>query len=106
MPKSTPWGPAQSQRKLADGITLYTTASHGGIQLSNERYSRMPVLETPYSKNGWYEEDVDWAFVALTYPEAFNPEAIEAARNTLQWAYEGRYRWISKYGYNPYQPVV
>jgi hypothetical protein len=58
---STPWGPAQSVRMLAQGIALVSTAGHGGIKLSPERQAQMPAScrTTPYSSGGWYEEDCD-----------------------------------------------
>jgi hypothetical protein len=58
---ATPWGPSQSVTELAHGITLVTTAGHGGIKLSPERQAQMPAScrQTPYSEGGWYEEDCD-----------------------------------------------
>ena len=75
MPKITtsPWGKVQDQREIADGITKVSTASHGGLLLSPERYAKMPasMKATAYSGEGWYEEEADWALVATVFPEAF-----------------------------------
>jgi hypothetical protein len=57
MAVKTPWGPSQTERVIADGITLYTTASHGGILLSPERNARVP--EYMRNSSGWYEEDCE-----------------------------------------------
>ena len=94
----TPWGIAQTQTELRDkaekltGIHHVTTSSHGGYFVEKPLYDTMKVKETPYSKNGFFEEDCDWAFVAITFPYAFTPEYIQAAHNTLHHAYNGRYR--------------
>lgn len=86
--KSTPWGIAQSQRSIADGITTYSTASHGGIELSEERLAAMPAALReflPFSgQPGWYEEDVDWSIVALAFPEAFDAKTVRSAVSTAE----------------------
>jgi hypothetical protein len=37
----------------------------------------------PFAGEGWYEEDIDWAIVALAFPEAFTPEERGAAKRTI-----------------------
>jgi hypothetical protein len=68
-PQSSPWGKVQDKRELAPGIWSVSTAGHGGIKLSRERNAGMP----DYMRNegGWYEEDCEWAKVAVFYPIAF-----------------------------------
>lgn len=85
---SSPWGLVQSQKELAPGIVQVETASHGGIYLDPERYAQMPapMKTTGYSANGWYEEDCDWALVALQFPDAFDVRALACAK-----ALVGRY---------------
>jgi hypothetical protein len=85
----SPWGAVQTATELAPGITSVTTASHGGIKLSAARYAKMPKAfkSTPYSSGGWYEEDCDWAMVAVTFPEAFSAEAVQAAKRTIAFTY-------------------
>ena len=34
--------------------------------------------------SGWYEEDCDWARVALAFPERFTPEDVAQAQQTLR----------------------
>ena len=53
----TPWGPAQHVERLADGIELVSTPSHGGIKLSAPRLGAMPP--TARTDDGWYEEDCE-----------------------------------------------
>lgn len=82
---SSPWGTIQNVTQLAPGIWLVSTASHGGIKVSDQRLATMHPdwRQTAYSSNGWFEEDCDWALVALSFPDAFKPEDIEAARRTV-----------------------
>lgn len=64
MPKdiATPWGMSDGYEVIADGITFYTTPSHGGIHLSPERIAQLPKgLSNFLNNRAWWEEDVDWA---------------------------------------------
>jgi hypothetical protein len=69
MGTSTPWGTADHSERLAVGIMQYSTPGHGGIHLSKTRQEAMPVAFR--TDGGWYEEDCDWALVAVVWPEAF-----------------------------------
>lgn len=86
--KSTPWGISQSHHRIADGINSYSTASHGGIELSEERLAAMPAALREFlpfaGLRGWYEEDVDWSIVALAFPEAFDAKTVYAAVSTAE----------------------
>lgn len=96
MSTPTPWGPAQSEKTIAPGITSYTTAGHGGIHLTMERVQAMPAALraiTPYAHNErdplnecgrWYEEDCDWALVALAFPEHFDDYSLLCAVQTVR----------------------
>jgi hypothetical protein len=81
----SPWGIIQDSWELAPGIWFVSTPSHGGIRLSPERYAQMPdaMKATAFSHSGWYEEDADWAMVAVTFPEAFSVADLAAAKLTL-----------------------
>lgn len=74
----TPWGPAQDIKELAEGILDIGTASHGGIKLDAARNAIVP--ESFRRAGGWYEEDCEWALVAMVFPEAFSEKDREAAR--------------------------
>ena len=83
----TPWGAAQHVREVAPGITRYDTASHGGYHLSSERVAEMPEplrKFQPWAGPNWYEEDCDWAVVALAFPQFFPADAIPAALATIK----------------------
>ena len=83
----TPWGPSQTESVIAPGIINYETASHGGIWLSRNRIDEMPhyMRGHTWGSNGdhWYEEDNDWGFVALSWPQYFTERQLDAARQTI-----------------------
>lgn len=88
----TIWGESDYKKEYAEGITFYGTPSHGGFYLAPDKLGKInPVAfsggEYESFRNnrraGWFEEDCDWAFVALAFPELFPSEEIEAAKNTL-----------------------
>ena len=70
MATQTPWGAAQSSKKLAVGVMVYGTASHGGIHLSTKKNALVHYVWRDL--DGWYEEDCGWAIVAVTFPELFS----------------------------------
>lgn len=74
---STPWGTAQYANRYASGIISYGTAGHGGFHLSLTRNKQ--VHKAWRAIDGWYEEDCDWAIVAVTFPEAFHADIVEMA---------------------------
>ncbi|MDH4275685.1 MAG: hypothetical protein OEW08_11640 [Gammaproteobacteria bacterium] len=85
----TPWGWSQTIEQIADGIQFISTAGHGGIRLSVERNREMP--DYLRIQSGWYEEDVDWARVAIAFPQYFKKQEmlpIELVRNWLPDEYE------------------
>jgi len=82
---SSPWGHIQTRETLAPGIVAVTTASHGGIWLSWSRHKQVKERFGPTFAGGpWYEEDCDWARVAVTFPEAFTADAVAAAEATIR----------------------
>jgi len=87
--KTSPWGEIQHVTQIADDIWQVDTASHGGLKVSDQRLAAMPahLRTTPYSQNGWFEEDCDWAFVAVCFPDAFKPEYVVVARQTMARCY-------------------
>lgn len=89
---NSPWGAVQHITQLAEGIVMIDTASHGGIKVSDDLLAKMPeaLRRTPYSGGGWFEEDCDWAFVAVCFPDAFKAEHVEMARKTIAMTYPNR----------------
>ena len=46
MPKTlthTPWGWTREIQELAEGVLRVTTAGHGGLKLSRERWEELPA---------------------------------------------------------------
>jgi hypothetical protein len=77
----TPWGTSQRQKKIASGITFYETARHGGFKVSPEKTQEMPPCLR--NKDGWYEEDCEWAKVALSFKDLFTEPELVAAKELL-----------------------
>ena len=87
MATSTPWGPSQTSEQIARGIMSYTTAGHGGIHLSPGRRMEMPEKfrnEPTFAGGNWYEEDCDWALVAVCFPQYFSEKQVESAKGILR----------------------
>lgn len=78
---NTPWGPSQGATIYAEGVVSHTTAGHGGFKLSAERNARVhPML---CRDSGFYEEDAEWAIVALTFPDLFTVFERKCADKTI-----------------------
>ncbi|MDZ7927846.1 MAG: hypothetical protein U5L46_12575 [Agrobacterium sp.] len=88
MPCSTPWGTSQHATIYADGIVLHATSGHGGFHLSPARNAI--VLDALSNTSGWYEEDAEWAIVALTSPDLFTTYERTCADDTIRnnWPFE------------------
>lgn len=87
---STPWGGSQMALIYAEGIVAHSTAGHGGFHLSPERNDKIHLAlrkEVP-----WYEEDAEWAIVAISFPDLFTAyersTADKTIRNTWPAAWE------------------
>lgn len=79
---NTPWGVSQGGTLHAEGVTAYSTAGHGGFRLSAERNINVhPMLR---SAGGWYEEDAEWAIVAITFPHLFTAFERRCAEKTIK----------------------
>jgi Domain of unknown function (DUF7007) len=91
---NTPWGPSQTAEEILPGVTEVTTAGHGGIALSMERFKAMPQVlrdwRSSYSPRGWYEEYCDWIVPVL----AFAAEFVEAGQEARVRAAVKRAGWL------------
>ncbi len=82
MSASTPWGASQMAVIYADGVIAHSSAGHGGFHLSADRNGKVhPLLrkDTP-----WYEEDSEWAIVALSFPDLFTAYERSMAERTIR----------------------
>ena len=82
---ATPWGVAEDVEVVAEGIVRVTTPSHGGFYLSEDRDRQVPseLKSDRYCPLRWYEEDCEWAAVAVTFPEFFSRRELNLAHRTL-----------------------
>lgn len=87
----TPWGPSQGGTLYAEGITLHSTAGHGGFKLSADRNVH-PMLR---AAGGWYEEDECWAIVAFTFPQLFTALERRHAERTIKDSWPRAWEAIS-----------
>ncbi|MBB4103105.1 DUF7007 domain-containing protein [Allorhizobium borbori] len=82
MSASTPWGGSQMAVIYADGVVAHSTAGHGGLHLSPARNAKVhPLLR---KDSPWYEEDCEWAIVALSFPELFTGYERSTAEKTIR----------------------
>ena len=83
---SSPSGPIQTVTPLGPDAVSVTTASHGGLRISLSALTRLPaaIRETAYSRDGWFEEDCDWALPYLA--PGLDAHEPDAARGAEVWA--------------------
>lgn len=99
---NTPWGRSQYKEDIAEGITFYATASHGGLKVKCKLNRQIP--EYMRCSDGWYEEDCDWARVAVIFPEHFvksYSQALDTFKNWDPEAYE-KYFGVTLHPENSY----
>jgi len=91
---STPWGPSQGATVFAEGIACHSTAGHGGFQLAGDRNAKVdPRLR---NSNGWYEEDAEWAIVAITFPNLFTSFERRCADRTVRDSWPDEFETITE----------
>ena len=78
----TPWGRAQSKESFGPGISLYSTAGHGGFKVCKKQNAMIP--DYMRINDGWYEEDCDWAIVVTIFCERFKEKDIISAKDCLK----------------------
>lgn len=79
---STPWGVSQMAVIYACGVVAHSTAGHGGYHLTSDRIAKIhPLLRKDIP---WYEEDCEWAIVAMSFPELFTGYERSMAEKTIR----------------------
>lgn len=86
----TPWGLSDDAgTEEAPGIVWFTTPGHGGYRLSPARQERVkqlfPEFDT-FAGGPWYEEDQDWAVVALAFADELTKDKPALLRGAIQTA--------------------
>lgn len=74
----------------ADGLLRTGTGGHGGYRVSKELVATMPpVLRGPLDEDGfaWYEEDCEWALLALGLPQFFTTGELASAKKSAKSTY-------------------
>ena len=82
MAAGTPWGSSQLATIYGPSVIAHSTASHGGFHLSPDR-NRL-IDPTLRKDSPWYEEDCEWAIVALTFPNLFTAYERRCADETIR----------------------
>jgi hypothetical protein len=85
--KHTIWGYPQDIKPVEglEGVAWVSTSSHGGYVLSDERADELAekfpdVVPFAGSRNHW-EEDCDWVYVVLTWPDFFPEQQAKEAKH-------------------------
>ena len=82
MTANTPWGGSQMAVVYAEGVVAHSTAGHGGFHLSADRNAKIHRLLRKDAP--WYEEDSEWAIVALSFPDLFTGYERSLAEKTIR----------------------
>jgi hypothetical protein len=83
---STPWGTSDYSKSYTRGIVFYGTPGHGGFRVSRTMNERIPdcLRQATARGDGWYEEDCEWAKIAIAFPQFFTkPGELDQAKLTL-----------------------
>lgn len=80
---NTPWGQADFSHQFGRGVVQYTCPGHGGFSVSPGVVGTMhPSLVSVGEEKGgrvWFEEDGDWAALAVAKPSLFSRSSVELA---------------------------
>lgn len=79
---ATPWGCADSNEVYGKGVVFHSTPSHGGFKLDEIPNGEVP--EALRNADGWYEEDCEWAKVAVAFPALFTDRERRQADDTIR----------------------
>ena len=84
-----PWGKILDTKKVANGIYFISTAGHGGYLLSRERFNQMPehLRNLSFTSNQYFEEDVSWCAVPLSFPEEFCKEPLQPQKTATTYGF-------------------
>ena len=100
----TPWGHVQHKETLANGIISVSTASHGGIVLSQNRQKQLIEKGVkPNSNflksNKFWEEDCDWAIPFIHFADDIKAAghipidqfefSLKCAKETIEYWHAG-----------------
>jgi hypothetical protein len=103
--KQTPWGPAQHSYEIAPGITSHVTASHGGFELSMDRWRDLTAAfhVEPWAGIPWLEQDCDASLAVIRWPHLFSPEAVFCAVRQVQSMTDKKWLPANEWLHEPYK---
>lgn len=83
-PNWSPWGRPDLAEEIFPGVWSLYTPRHGGFYVSAERRRLMDQAWLALgfnnqAKDGWFEEDCDWAMVALSFADEWRQWRQERA---------------------------
>lgn len=84
----TPWGAITSSSQIARGITVFSTATLGGIFLSRDRMLKMPAS---IRDGQWYDEDCSYSKVVCAFPTYFSDGQLVTAKAILKQYFPDNY---------------
>lgn len=94
--QETPWGAAQRVERICDGVYQVSTASHGGIYVSDERINEVDDAWRVYASkwshgfgDQWFEEDCAVCGVFEAFPKHFTKEHSDTAKKMREMYIEG-----------------
>lgn len=87
-PRYTPWGDSDEEIKIADGLWSVSTPGHGGIWMSAERRAEYRSIFNDIwdavPDGPWLEEDEEWLYAALAWPQEMRPMSVWFAARSPQ----------------------
>ena len=90
-PDDTPWGSPHAAEQVLPGIWRVSTASHGGLLLSDARLDAMP--DSLRLVGGAFEEEVDWGLAVLAFEAEYRAAAGEFAALDIALAHDTARVW-------------
>lgn len=88
------WGEVDYQKKIANGVWLFSCSGHGGFIVDNDvwtEYKGKHEMRLLYKRNFYryseqhfsvFEEDCDWAILINDHPELLNKSLYNQYRST------------------------
>jgi hypothetical protein len=100
VPRFSPWGNVDHSIRIAPGITIVETPSHGGWNLDDDHARRiaamLPGVDSFLKTSVWWEEDCDWCIPCVAFIDEIEGQdnlkagAIKSLR-TFAECYKGSY---------------
>jgi hypothetical protein len=92
----SPWGGADSTKKMCDGIYEVKTNSHGGWYVSPEKNAMIPkrIRAKCEIGNGWYEEDMDFIVPLFFFRKEISEEKSKMTDKKIKTLF-AKFMWYN-----------